>query len=70
MRQECFVNLCTFSRVLRDAINRSHGLKVPRENGLDEFLEQQENQAGHGYVEVIDSLETSPEWSTWRDTLA
>ncbi|KAL8541981.1 hypothetical protein ACS0TY_003005 [Phlomoides rotata] len=62
------------SRVLRDAINRANGLKVPRvvplENGLDAFLNEQQDTAGQTNVEVIDSLETSPEWSLWRDDMA
>ncbi|KAL8498652.1 hypothetical protein ACS0TY_021842 [Phlomoides rotata] len=42
----------------------------PLENGLDEFMNEQQNQEGSSNVEVIESLETSPEWSLWRDTLA
>ncbi|KAL8554316.1 hypothetical protein ACS0TY_002486 [Phlomoides rotata] len=105
------------SRVLRDAINRTHGLKVPKgnyylcdngypncegfltpykgihnqiimaccllhnyirtemevdplEHDLDNFMNNQEIHEGNDNVDVIDSLETTPEWTTWRDTVA
>ncbi|KAL8556494.1 hypothetical protein ACS0TY_004078 [Phlomoides rotata] len=42
----------------------------PLEHGLDDFMNNQEIQEGNDNVDVIDSLETTPEWTTWRDTVA
>ncbi|KAL8457367.1 hypothetical protein ACS0TY_035284 [Phlomoides rotata] len=42
----------------------------PLENGLDEFMNNQAPQDVLDNLEVIDSLDTSPEWTTWRDTIA
>ncbi|KAG8379263.1 hypothetical protein BUALT_Bualt07G0070400 [Buddleja alternifolia] len=42
------------ARVLRDAINRPHGFKVPSDDNM----------------EFIDTVESSTEWSNWRDSVA
>ncbi|KAL8474223.1 hypothetical protein ACS0TY_030881 [Phlomoides rotata] len=42
----------------------------PLEDGLDQFLENEDSQAGDANIEIIGSLETSPEWTMWRDNRA
>ncbi|KAL8491812.1 hypothetical protein ACS0TY_023425 [Phlomoides rotata] len=89
------------SRVLRDAVTRNSGLKVPKgnyylcDNGypnaegfltpykgvrkemvvdpieqhLDDWLNRQATGEGQVNLDVIDSLDSSPDWNIWRDTL-
>ncbi|KAL8540858.1 hypothetical protein ACS0TY_002189 [Phlomoides rotata] len=42
----------------------------PLEHRLDEFMNNQESYDGNDNVDIIGSLEATPEWTTWRDTLA
>ncbi|KAL8531311.1 hypothetical protein ACS0TY_008074 [Phlomoides rotata] len=42
----------------------------PIEHGLEDFMSNQDSQEGPQPVEIIDSLESSPEWSLWRDNMA
>ncbi|KAL8524456.1 hypothetical protein ACS0TY_014152 [Phlomoides rotata] len=106
------------SRVLRDAINRTNGLKVPRgtyylcdngylncdgfltpykgvryhlsklisrrpqnpqelqidvdplDGGLDEYMSTEGNDDGANNVDIVETLDTTPEWTAWRDNLA
>ncbi|KAL8457778.1 hypothetical protein ACS0TY_035598 [Phlomoides rotata] len=37
---------------------------------LDEFMNNQDSHDGNHNVDIIDSLEATPEWTTWRDNLA
>ncbi|KAL8519178.1 hypothetical protein ACS0TY_010203 [Phlomoides rotata] len=63
----------TDSRVLRDAINRTNDLKVPRdplEDGLDEYMSTDVNEDGANNIDIIKSPDTTPEWTAWRDNLA
>ncbi|KAL8472359.1 hypothetical protein ACS0TY_029543 [Phlomoides rotata] len=56
------------SRVLRNAINMENGLKVPR-GGLDEYLSNQTNEDAINHNDIIDSLDTTFEWTTKRDEM-
>ncbi|KAL8503745.1 hypothetical protein ACS0TY_022458 [Phlomoides rotata] len=40
----------------------------PFEHGLDEFMNHQEPSDVVDNVDIIESLDTSPEWTAWRDT--
>ncbi|KAL8512261.1 hypothetical protein ACS0TY_018638 [Phlomoides rotata] len=42
----------------------------PLEGGLDQFMNDDGAQEHTNNVEIIDSLDASPEWTLWRDTLA
>nr|GEU61762.1 protein ALP1-like [Tanacetum cinerariifolium] len=61
------------SRVLRDAISRPNGLKIPREmtqDPLDNEVPVDHTQDGNEHDDVISSVEVSNEWSDQRDILA
>ncbi|KAL8556984.1 hypothetical protein ACS0TY_004453 [Phlomoides rotata] len=42
----------------------------PLERSLDEYMSTQSDEELVDEVEVIESLETTTEWNTWRDTVA
>ncbi|KAL8512430.1 hypothetical protein ACS0TY_018779 [Phlomoides rotata] len=42
----------------------------PLEGGLDEYMSTQMNEDLVNSVDVVDTLETSTQWNTWRDTIA
>ncbi|KAL8477243.1 hypothetical protein ACS0TY_029510 [Phlomoides rotata] len=42
----------------------------PLEGGLDQFMNEHLPQEHANNVEVIDSLDVSPDWTLWRDNLA
>ncbi|KAL8507905.1 hypothetical protein ACS0TY_018452 [Phlomoides rotata] len=42
----------------------------PLEGGLDEYMSTQMNEDLVNSVDVVDMLETSTQWNTWRDTIA
>ncbi|KAL8492805.1 hypothetical protein ACS0TY_024121 [Phlomoides rotata] len=63
----------TDSRVLRDAVQRPNGLKVPNdplEGELDEYLSNQNNEDPVLNGDDVESLKTTTEWTSWRDTIA
>ncbi|KAL8488344.1 hypothetical protein ACS0TY_024572 [Phlomoides rotata] len=63
----------TDSHVLRDVVQRPNGLKVPNdplEGELDEYLSNQNNEDPVLNRDDVESLETTTEWTAWRDTIA
>ncbi|KAL8521809.1 hypothetical protein ACS0TY_012102 [Phlomoides rotata] len=49
---------------------RTHMEVDPLENGLDEFMNDEAAHAVLDNPKVIESLDTSPEWTAWKDTVA
>ncbi|KAL0320487.1 UNVERIFIED_CONTAM: hypothetical protein Sradi_5310200 [Sesamum radiatum] len=57
------------SRVLRDAVTRPHGLRVPTDP-LELEIPDTTEPLLDGPAEFISTIETNPTWSNWRNELA
>ncbi|KAL8486028.1 hypothetical protein ACS0TY_028073 [Phlomoides rotata] len=42
----------------------------PLEDGLDEYMSTEGNDDGVNNVKLVETLDTTPEWTAWRDNLA
>ncbi|KAL8456611.1 hypothetical protein ACS0TY_034732 [Phlomoides rotata] len=50
-------------------VHRGDGRRSIRE-GLDEYISNQQNEDTNNNINIVESLDTTPEWTTGRDTIA